>query len=543
VQLLSLSFILGFGSVLVVVFLAQQQPWLGLTLRPAENGAAVKSARGPSQAIPVGTILVSVENADAHIELTPFDLTTEPDGAMGDYTSYHRFLDRQGQIARIQDSPEILFTASSGQRFLVKSKQSGRPLADLPADFWVQCAVGLIAWLVSAAVFAFRPAEASARYLLLSGASTLLFAPAAAVYTTRELAVPGMLLRWACDLNFLGGSLFAASFVALLLVYPRKIAPKWTGPAVVALYVLWFIAQQFGSFESMTFARRFLVMLGVVATFLLAGWHWHTSNRNPLARAKLQWFLLSWVVGTSVFALFILLPQTFGVDTSPIQGYAFLLFLLVYAGLAMGILRYRLFELGDWWRRIIIWTAVVLLFIALDLFFLYSLRLSTQTSLAVALLMCGLIWIPLRGWLWQRFADRPGHLENTALFQKVMAVALAPEISTHSQKWRELLASVFEPLEIKEYEHPESGAVTVQENGLSMDLPDVDSLKGLRLSYARNGRNLFQPRDAAIAGELIQMLEHGRESLTAYGKGVSAERSRIARDMHDNIGAQLLSAL
>ncbi|MBT63011.1 MAG: hypothetical protein CML13_07345 [Puniceicoccaceae bacterium] len=540
---------LGIAVIAVVTFLALQRPWLGLRLGPMpENapGASVRASMGPSAAIPVGSVLIQIETDTDQIELSSLDLTVEPDGAMGDYATYRRFLARQDRLARMQASEQLTFVAADSQRYIVQPEQTGRPISDLPPDFWVQCMVGLLAWLVSAAVFAFRPNEASARYLLLSGAATLLFAPAAASYTTRELAVPGTLLQWASDLNFLGGSLFAASFVALLLVYPRRIAPRWLGPGVVALYVLWFVAQQLGLFESMTFARRFLVILGVLTTFGLAAVHWRISRHHPLERAKLQWFLLSWVLGTSMFSFFILLPQSFGVDTSPIQGYAFLLFLLVYGGLALGILRYRLFNLGDWWRGVMAWAAAVLLFVIMDLFFLYGLQLSTSTSLAVTLLVCGLVWLPARSWLWQRLAARK---QQTAphLFQRVLEVALAPPGSeNHRERWRTVVHSVFVPLEILEiapHESPSENSVVLEDDGLSMTLPPVEGFPGLRLQYARSGRALFNPRDVAQAGELISMLSHALSSLAAYQQGVAEERTRIARDIHDNIGAQLLSAL
>jgi two-component system, NarL family, sensor histidine kinase DevS len=45
------------------------------------------------------------------------------------------------------------------------------------------------------------------------------------------------------------------------------------------------------------------------------------------------------------------------------------------------------------------------------------------------------------------------------------------------------------------------------------------------------------------ATELTGMLRHVIESRSAYEQGVRVERGRIARDIHDNIGAQLLSAL
>lgn len=544
IPVIAIAVALGVAVVAVVTLLAHQRPWLGIKLGPAPegSGALVVSAKGPTTEIPPGAVLVSVESARDRLELTAFDLTVEPDGAMGDYPTYRRFQERQTRLARIQDSEEVVFTADDGRRFSVKPAADGRPLGDFPPDFWVQCFVGLAAWLVSAAVFAFRPREAASGYLLLSGAATLLFAPAAAVYTTRELAVDGTLLRWASDLNFLGGSLFAASFVALLLVYPRRIAPHWVGWAVVALYAAWFVAQQVGVFESMTFARRFLVMVGVVATFILAGVHWRGTGRDPLARASLQWFLLSWVAGTAVFALFILLPQTFGIDTSPIQGYSFLLFLLVYGGLAFGILRYRLFELGDWWRRVLAWAAAVLALVTLDLFFLYGLQFSLGTSLALALLVCGVVWLPFRYWLWQRFAGRRDNRMKD-LFSRVMAVSLAPPGGGgRDERWRDLMISVFSPLEITA-SNTDTVEVTIRADGLAMEIPPVGGIGGLRLGYPRGGHSLFHPSDAELAGELVSMLDHGIASLASYQKGVDEERGRIARDMHDNIGAHLLAAL
>jgi signal transduction histidine kinase len=540
-----MAVVVGVAVVAAVSFLAHAQPWLGLRLAPAQKGLGViaHSSQGPSAEIPEGLTLTGVSGKGDRLQLKGFDLTVEPDGAMGDFANYWRFLARQDRLAAILRSGEVTFMGENGRAYTVQPTSIGRPLADLPPDFWVQCFVGLVAWLISVAVYAFRPGEASARFLLLSGAATLLFAPAAAVYTTRELAVPGGLLRWASDLNFFGGSLFAASFVGLLLVYPRRIGPRWVGPAVVVLFVLWFVAQQVGLFASMTFARRFLVMLGVLATFALAGWHWRTSGRDPLARAKLQWFLLSWVVGTSAFALFILLPQTFGVDTSPIQGYAFLLFLQVYAGLAMGILRYRLFDLGDWWRRVVVWMLTVLILVLLDMLFLFGLGLSVGTSLAVTLLLCGLIWIPVRGWLWQHFADRRTGRTRMDLFRRVTDITLAPDPEQQASAWRELMRSLFEPLEIRDADPPFERKVALHDDGLRMDLPHVGPLGGVRLSYARGGRSLFRPADVALAEEVAAMLQHGFESLTAYRKGVLEERGRIARDIHDNIGASLLGAL
>lgn len=542
--MLAAAVLIGLAVVAAVTLLALERPWLGLKLKAAPDGrgALVASSEGPASGIRPGSILSGIANADDSVEFEALDFVVEPDGVMGDYETYWRFLDRQSRLAKIQDSPEIRMIASDGGVHRITPDSSGRPLTSLPPDFWVQVVVGLVAWLVSAAVFVFRPREAAARYLLLSGAATLLFAPTAAVYTTRELAVAGLLFQWACDLNFLGGSLFAASFVGLLLHYPRRIAPAWVGLAVVGLYGLWFILQQVGVFESMTFARRFFVMVGVLATFVLAGVHWFQTRRDPVGRAALQWFLLSWLLGTSLFAIFILLPQMLGVDTSPVQGYAFLLFLLVYGGLAFGILRYRLFELGDWWRRIALWTAGVVLLVLLDLMFLFGLRWSSGVSLGFALLVCGAIWLPLRSWAWSRLEKRRD-LRQEDLFGQVMDVALTPPGGeTQGMLWQRMLEKLFDPLQIEIDPEPAT-KVEVSHDGLALKLPEVSRIPAICLEYAHGGTRLFSPREAALASELVEMLRHAIDSRSAYESGMAEERSRIAREMHDNIGAQLLAAL
>lgn len=538
--MLSTATLLGLAMTVWVTLLATGQPWLGLQLSPAKaGGLEVMQAGAATAGLPVGTVLVSIADAADRLRFEPIDLVAEPDGAMGDYASYRSFLARQQRLARIQASSAVTLTDSNGHEHAV-SPAPTRPLSSLPVAFWVQVVVGFVAWLIASAVFAFRPGDASARYLLLSGAATLTFAPLAAIYSTRELALPGGLFQWINDGNFLGGSLFTASFVALLLNYPRRIGPRWLGNGVVALFVVWFVLQEVGLFESMTFARRFLVLLGVLSTFVLAAIHWFGTRRDPAARAALQWFLLSWMLGTCLFALLILLPQMFGMDTSNVQGYAFLLFLLVYVGLGFGILRYRLFQLGQWWGRIVIWALSLLVLVLLDLLFLFALNLSSGLSLSLALLITGLFWLPLRALIWNRVLGQPG-ISREALFGQVIDVALALPGSDQGARWQELMRRVFDPLAIQP--SADVRECTLDREGLSLQIPAIVPIPALTLQFAYGGRRLFSPRDVGLAEELVAMLRHALSSRTAYENGVAEERRRIARDMHDNIGAQLLGAL
>lgn len=522
--------------------LATQRPWLGLNLRfdSEAGGAVVMAVEGPAAGVPVGAVVRAVQGEGEPMEFVASDFVPETDGAFATYGDYEVFLKRQTELARIMAAPSVTLLGLSGQSWQV-SPEASRPWSALPPDFWVQVAVGLLAWLIAAGVWVFRQHESSARYLLLSGWSTAVFAPFAAVYSTRELALPGELFRWLTDLNFMGGSLFAGTLVALLTCYPRRVGPRWLGWVAVGSQLAWFVAQEVGAFESMVMARRLLVMVALVATFVLSAWQWRCTRGDPVGRAALRWFLLSWVVGTSVFALLILLPQMFGVDTSAMQGYAFLLFLLVYAGLAFGILRFRLFGLDEWWVRIAAWLGALALLVVLDLLFLMGLGLSAGMSMSLTLVICGVVWLPLRGWLSAWFLPRSG-ASRQSTFRAVVDVALAPRAEDRAILWRECLRTTFDPLHIEPAETTHA-AVGVEEDGLCLRLPAVGDAGAWRLKYARGGRSLFGPRDAETAAELAGMLRHVIDSRHAYERGVRVERDRIARDIHDNIGAQLLSAL
>jgi signal transduction histidine kinase len=538
---LAACLLFGLGLAAACTWYAAAQPWLGLSLgySAQAKGAVVRAARGPSAAIPAGTVMVRVSDGRDAIAFVADDFVTEPDGSLGTYRNHDVFLARQGRLAQIQAADTVVFTDSGGVAWSVRPL-AHRPVTSLGPDYWVQLVVGVVAWLISSCIWAFRPGETSVRYLLLSGFSTLMFAPFAGVYTTRELGLPSWPFRVLDDLNFLGGSLFAACLASMLLYYPRRIAPRWVGWAVVAVYGAWFVAQEAYVFDSMTMARRLLVMVALVATCILSAVQWGFTRKDPIARAALQWFLLSWVVGAGLFCGLILAPQMVGIDTSPLQGYAFLLFLLVYGGLAFGITRFRLFDLGEWWLRTMVWTGSVVALVLLDMLFLAGLNLSSGVSISLALLICGLLWLPFRAWVWGRFLIRPREDER-ALFERVVGVALAERGEAQLARWLALFQATFDPLNLRT--EPRVAAPRVDDDGLALLAPPVDDLPGLRLEYADGGRRLFGRRDAALAAEMAGMLRHVLNSRHAYDEGVTVERKRIARDMHDNIGAQLLRAL
>ncbi|HEY0647495.1 sensor histidine kinase [Phenylobacterium sp.] len=541
-RLLALAFAIAVLVIGGAIAFSVSQPWLGLNLRfdAKAGGAVVASSAGPGAAIPAGAVITTVTAGGDRIVLERTDLTGQVDGSFGPFADYQRFMDRQGRLADMMREPAVTFTDTAGRDWTVQPQQSGRPIASLGPDFWIGMVVGAVAWLIAAAIFAFRPRETAARYVLLSGVASLLFIPIGPIYTARELGLPETAFYLINGANFLGGSLYAAATFALMLYYPNRLVPRWVGWAVIGVFLVWYVAQAIGLFPDLTFARRFLVLCALFGAFGLSAIHWRLSRRDPVARAALGWFVLSWVLVVAVFGLLILAPQMFGVDTEAAEPYAFLMFLLTYGGLAVGIMRYRLFELGAWWGRIMAWTLALALLAALDMLFLVGLRLSAEVSLSIALLICGLVWLPVRGWIAERMLQRR-RTDDRDVFEGLVQIGLSAQPQDQLAHWVEVLKRRFDPLRLdvaEAHELPGLGA-----DGLALVTPALAGLPALRLEYAHGGRALFSPADEQQARSLADMLGFVFQSREAYERGVAVERKRIAGDIHDNLGATLLSAL
>lgn len=540
-RLLALALAIVAAVVVGAIAYAVNQPWLGLRLAfdARAGGAVVLVAEGPSRHIPAGTVIVEAAAAGDRLRLEPKDLTGQVDGSFGPYSEYQRFMARQGRYADMMRQPQMSFSDTDGRTWTVRPEER-RPLRTLPVAFWIGIVVGAVSGLIPAAIFVFRPREASARYVLLSGVSMLICAPAGVMYAARELGLPELDFYLINGANYFAGNLASAAFFALLLVYPNRIAPRWAGPALVGVFLVWWVIQALGLFPDLTFARRFLTLCALGGCFVLGAVHWGLTRRDPIARAALSWFLLSWVLMAGAFGFIVLAPQMFGVDTSAVEPYGFLLFLLIYGGLAIGIMRYRLFELGDWWGRIVAWTLGLILLAALDMLFLAVLQLSGAASLSLALIICGLVWLPMRGWLAERILRRPPR-DDRATFEGVVQIGLTASPEDQFARWVDVLRRRFDPLHIDVADPTERPRL--DQDGLALVTPALQSIPALRLQYARGGRALFSPADLAEAASLTDMLRFVFDSRDAYERGVAGERKRIAGDIHDNLGATLLSAL
>lgn len=526
-------------SALAALWLATSQPWLGLVMRAGDDGLIV---------------LVEVQRDDlpaalrpgmriTHIgttELRAGDVIEEPD-TLSSYELLNAFRARQAELSATLALPQVKI-GWSGENLAPQQATivpyAGRPAWSLPFEFWLQLFVGGSGAIVGGWVWALKRDRPSV-FLAVSGFGLMISTLSAAVYSTRELALDAGLFRALNAGNYLGTTIFGLALISLLLRYPKRIGGVgtivgvWTiGLSLVGAHLLQlFPSQAVGSYGPML--GQFCVILALVAFQLFV------SRRSALARAALGWFGLSILLGTSVFVFTIAVPAMLGIEPQTRQAHAFGIILIIYCGLAIAVARYRLFDLGVWSFRLGTYLLGGMILIGLDALLIYGIAVERLPAFGLALLAVAMLYLPLRDFLGGLLARRTSL--DPLRVRDVFDIALAPEATQREVKWLALLNNVFAPLSIDQ----ETAAKRVQlvDGGQQMIVPATRGTPALRLHHAQGGRRLFSRSDANRVQQMVELMDHALESRDAQERGARQERTRMARDLHDNIGAQLLRTL
>lgn len=519
-------------------------PWLGLNLAAdtSNDTVAVTSvdAGGPAAVALAGRVPATLTAIDG-LALTATDRIEEPDFL----ESYSRvrtlFAAQSAAVAALSDAPvRLTFKGADGRTFEAEVTPSKRPVTDLPVLFWLQMMFGAGAALIGAWVWSLRRQDLGVVMFGLTGLGLLFSTAAAAIYSSRELALDGGLFRMLSGMNHLGAQMFGAGMVALFCLYPKRIVSNRVLVLIGGVIALWWI----GDTAHLTFNPQIgsylPVMIETVAIFALIAIQWWINRKDPLARAAMRWFGLSVVVGIGGYVFGNALPVLLNQAPALPQGLLLGSFLLIYIGLALGLGRYRLFQLDQFAYRTVFYAGGALGVLAFDAALIFALQVERVAALGVSLLLIGLLYLPARDALWRRLTARR-RTEPDDLFGWVVEAALAPP-TERQWRWRELLSRLFEPLEIDAADTV-FAAPAILEDGLSMGIPATSAGPALVLRFARGGRSLFTAEDLAAARQAVGLLAQADASRLAYERGATEERRRIAQDLHDDVGARLLSGL
>jgi signal transduction histidine kinase len=202
---------------------------------------------------------------------------------------------------------------------------------------------------------------------------------------------------------------------------------------------------------------------------------------------------------------------------------------------------------------------------SIDLLFVAVFALGPFTSLAAAVFISLALYAALRQRLMNRLiGQRTLTTERTFdhIYRAARAVQAQPQ--QYMQRLTQLLREVFEPMEVLRLDRvPLTTQVT--QGGAALVVPirqaegDSSTVGGpanlhanpptgtpafaLGLRFAQRGQRLFTEDDAKLADRVVEQLRRAVAHDQAVEQGRHEERQRIAQDLHDDIGARLLTLM
>lgn len=536
------------GTFCLVVFLISinillQQAWLGISwdLEKSVNGLKVKSIHSESPLInqlQVGAILTGLKTENQKIELNSQIFL--PSFFHKTHAEYQKNVEMQGLLFQALNSKKAIILIDDQQISYVVKPASKRPLNSLPISFWVFSLIFLIVPLIGLMVYIYKSKLLAARILFLASLSYYLFFMLDSTYFNKELTFHPVIIIIFDDVVIISLVFYIIFLALIFFVYPNNfLSKKWVILFIVymSLYPLNFYGQWLDLWGHNFLWHSFPPFL---LSIILSQYQLHKSHDQALQRSTARILQFSILAPFLPSMLLYVLPVLFKQTPLITPDITRILSLLVFMGLALAILRYRLFDMESWWFRSWVWLMSGLVLALVDFLLISWLHIYEAYALGLSVVITGLIYFPLRQWLLGKIIplDQQTLQDFLPIFNKLMTTARNQ--AEFEQNWQLILLKRFQPLHFEtQLGKLEQSRLT--DNGLCLDVPSLDREVFLRLSGKQKGLRLFSSANVTMANGLLELARIASRASERRLQVMAQERSRIMHDLHDTLGAKLLT--
>ncbi len=428
---------------------------------------------------------------------------------------------------------------------VLEAAAAPRGYAGLGLSFWPLAAVALLLYLSGLVVVLARPQPRNLLYLvaaLCQGANLLFIAAESARGLTLPMPLAGLdpSLRLALD------AATGAAIVHAFALHPRRLsraggiaAAAWLtaglGTGVLSAWAptpLWWWQQ------------GLCLVLGLLALAVTS--HSHRTEPNPYALVMRRFSLVTLTTLVLVTAAIALAARLPAVSPGVTMGTAAAWYLFLASLLLLTPFLARTRRLL---REFALLAGISTVATSVDLLFVAVFSVGAFTSLAVAVFVALAVYAGARQYIVNRLL---GHrmLTTERTFEHLYRAAR--ELQARPRRYPQLLArllgELFEPLEQRRVERvPSSSRVVGGGSALVVPVRPADDdpvpASALVLRFAQRGQRLFTLDDARLADRVVEQLRRAVAYDQAVERGRHEERLRIAQDLHDDIGARLLTLM
>ena len=421
-----------------------------------------------------------------------------------------------------------------------------RGLAALPVATWLLCAVALALYTMALLVVL---RSASARNLvyaamaLCQAGNLLLMAAEIAL----EFGLPAPLLRWGMPLHMAFDLFTAAAMVTATCLHPRRLPGSgWIALCAWGVAIVLVALFSAGALPSAWWwIQVTVIMVGGVGVGLLS-WSYQIEP-HPFAIVLRQFGI---VTTTTWTLLTIALAASDGLrsvphniaDTGAAIWYVYLaalLLLVPFLARSQNVL-----------REFALLAAVGTVAISLYLLFVAVFTLGQLPALTLSLFVSLGVYSAVRQWILSQLIGS-SVLTTERMFEQLYRIAR--EVEARPERvptlLSQLLSDLFEPLEVNVGDL-RTRRSRVAGDGSSMLIPvpvlgggEITPTQSILIRFAQRGRRLFTAEDARLTDRVVEQLRRAVHFDKAVEQGRHEERLRIAQDLHDDIGARLLTLM
>jgi len=535
--------------VLVSIKLVTLAPWLGVgfSVDSLTGNVSVESIDSKSATFNIlspGETVVAIHGNGNSVALSkellngmPFDFKT--------YLDFNHFFRVQTQAFSILSEGKVVLELNE-HTFIEITPKTSRPIKSLPVMFWLQLFLGGAFFFIGMSVLAYGSKEVPAVNVCfaLAGLSFLIITSVSAIYVSREIAVDGSIFSMLAMIKYYASLSFAAFFVLIFCFYPIRIKElKIFMMLLLGLcgFSLLHIFQVFESIALSVYALFYVIgALGLLFIIL----QYKYTRGLIVERASLRWLVYALISGDVLFFIISIIPLVTNTELIHKQFFYWIVLLCAYIGVALGIRKYKLFKLELWALYSWVWMFGGLVVLGVAVLLILVLKISSVVALLFSALVVGWLYFPLRQWLWANYAFGFNRTHYQERLPELLETILSPKaVRSNKEQWEFLLRQVFEPVLVMHETDDDGDEAIIKESGAVLHVPEFDDIPALALAGVERGSRLFNANDVSFLTSIMTLFRNAQQFKGAYEQGVHEERTRIARDLHDDVAARLLTLI
>ena len=502
-------------------------------------------ATGQAELVPyVGQALVGVSaGSDPMIETSALALHRSSRWIIDD-TQRAVTQSLQERLSAATERPRVSLHFAGNDVVEVQTVRRG--FGNLGGMFWLLSGVALALYMVAMVVLLAKPSVRNLLYavMALCQSGNLVFI---AVESSLDLGLPAPLPRLNMPLRMAFDLVTGAAIVNAACLHPRRLP----GSGWIALLawgstgvLLWLMAQ--GLLTNVWWwAQGSMAAMGLLAIGLLS-WSYQIEP-HPFAMVLRRFGVVAvstWLLLTLALAVAARVPglQVNIAAIGSMIWYVFLASLLLMVPFMS--------KSQQVMREFSLLAAISTVATSLDLLFVAVFSLGQFASLTLSLFMSLAVYAGARQWILNQLMGN-NMLTTERMFEHLYRIAREVEARPErtAALLSQLLRELFEPLEVTVIEK-RTRATRIVADGSTMILP-VPTLKGgddasagsVMIRFAQRGRRLFTSEDARLTDRIVEQLRRAVAFDRAVEQGRVEERTRLAQDLHDDIGARLLTMM